>query len=77
MLSRREPVCSSSTVWAAEDEVLRLVDRIALRGRVCADPVESLEDVELCRCIAGLPSIDCCGLAELGFIMSMLRELAI
>jgi hypothetical protein len=52
------------------------VDRIALRGRVCGESAESLEEVELCRWIAGLPSIDCCGLWELAFIESILRDLA-
>lgn len=62
MLPRRDPLCSSSGPWAAEPEVRCLDDRIALRGRVWDDSPDSLDEVELCRCIAGLPSTDCCGL---------------
>lgn len=62
MLPWRELLCSSSAAWAPETEVRRLVDLIALRGRVWDDSAEPLEEVELCRCIVGLPSIDCCGL---------------
>jgi hypothetical protein len=74
MLPRREPLCSSSVIWAPEADVRRLVDRMALRGRVCDDSAEPLEEVELCRCRAGLPSIDCCGVSELVFMKSILRD---
>ena len=73
MLPRREPVCSSSAAWAPEADVRRLTDRIALRGRVWDEPAEALEEVELCRCRVGLPSIDCLGLLEPVFIKSMLE----
>jgi len=76
MLPRREPPCSSSAAWRPEAEVRRLVDETALRGRVCDDSAEPLEEIELCRCRADLSSIDRCGLWELVVIKSILRDLA-
>lgn len=78
ILSRREPLCSSSSsaVGTADAEVGRRVGWLALRGRVCDDSAEPLDEVELCLCRAGLASMDCCGVWELEFITSMLRGLA-
>jgi hypothetical protein len=49
VLSRREPIRSSSAALVADAEIRRLVDRRALRGLVDEDAAELHEDVELWR----------------------------